>query len=127
MVILGPPNYHDYQTKLHRLHAERFAHLPFEVFKARVKIVRDEAVVKQWIEEQSFNAEYVCLNVTEPLKLGSRPEVEKHFREVHFPNVVQTVESFILSGTAARALQSPDCRRGCGAISRSSGVSRSNW
>ncbi|MDR2462277.1 MAG: hypothetical protein LBD30_00650, partial [Verrucomicrobiales bacterium] len=28
-VLLGPPNYHDYQIKLHELHAERFARLPF--------------------------------------------------------------------------------------------------
>ena len=26
--ILGPPNYHDYQNKLHKLHSERFARCP---------------------------------------------------------------------------------------------------
>ena len=37
-----PPNYHDYQTQLHKLATERFAQrMPFEAFKARVKIVRD--------------------------------------------------------------------------------------
>ena len=38
-VILGPPNYHDYQNQLRKLHAERFARMPFDVFKSRVKIV----------------------------------------------------------------------------------------
>src|SRR5690349_2392643 len=70
-VILGPPNYHDYQNQLRKLHAERFGRMPFEAFKARVRIVKDEAVVKKWIEDQSWRTEYVCLNVPEPLKLAS--------------------------------------------------------
>src|SRR5215469_27879 len=69
-VILGPPNYHDYQNQLRKLHSERFSRVPFEIFKSRVKIVRDEEVVKKWIDEQSWRTEYVCLNLPEPLRLG---------------------------------------------------------
>src|ERR1035437_4593025 len=67
---LGPPNYHDYQNQLRKLHTEKFSRMPFDLFKARVKIVKDEAVVKKWIEEQSFTTEYNCLNVAEPLKVA---------------------------------------------------------
>lgn len=105
--ILGPPNYHDYQNQLRKLHAERFSRMPFEAFKARVKIVKDEAVVKKWLEDQSWKTEYVCLNMPEPLKLGSRDEVEKHFREVHLPNIIKQVETFKMTGTASRQLRSP--------------------
>jgi hypothetical protein len=104
-VILGPPNYHDYQTKLRKLHAERFARMPFEMFKSRVKIVRDEAVVKQWVEELSWKTEYICLNVPEPLKLGSREEVEAHFRVTHKDTIIKAVESHVVSGMAARSLR----------------------
>jgi hypothetical protein len=104
-VILGPPNYHDYQTKLSKLHAERFARMPFEVYKSRVKIVRDEAVVKQWVEELSWKTEYTCLNVPEPLKLATREDVEKHFRATHKETIIKTVESHIISGMAARSLR----------------------
>jgi hypothetical protein len=104
-VILGPPNYHDYQTKLRKLHAERFARMPFEMFKSRVKIVRDEAVVKQWVEELSWKTEYLCLNVPEPLKLGSREEVEAHFRATHKDTIIKPVESHVVSGMAARSLR----------------------
>jgi hypothetical protein len=103
-IVLGPPNYHDYQTKLHKLHAERFRNMPFEMFKARVKIVKDEAVVKKWVEDQSFKTEYICLNVPEPLRLASREDVEKHFRATHLATVVQNLETYTLSGVAARAL-----------------------
>src|SRR6185437_12800749 len=82
-VILGPPNYHDYQNQLRKLHAERFSRMPFDTFKARVKIVSDEAVVKKWIEERSWKTEYIALNVPEAVRLDSREAVEKHFRETH--------------------------------------------
>jgi hypothetical protein len=109
--VLGPPNYHDYQNQLRKLHADRFSRLPFEAFKARVKIVKDEAVVKKWIEDRSFKTDYNCLNVPESLKLGSREEVEKHFRHVHMPNLVKSVDSHVVSGLAARQLRSPGLQR----------------
>lgn len=110
-VILGPPNHHDYQTKLVRLHQERFADIPFEVFKSHIKIVRDEAVVKKWIEEQSWKTQYVCLNVPEPLRLESRQDVEAHFRMVHLPTLIKQVESYTLTGAAARRLKCKGLRR----------------
>jgi hypothetical protein len=106
-VILGPPNYHDYQNQLRKLHAERFSRMPFEMFKSRVKIVSDEAVVKKWFEEKSFKTEYIALNVPEPLRLDTREAVEKHFRETHKENIIKPVESHTLNGVAARNLRSP--------------------
>jgi hypothetical protein len=96
-VILGPPNYHDYQNKLRKLHSERFSHVPFETYKARVKIVRDEVVVKQWLEEQSWKAEYIGLNLPEPVRFPDRERAEQHFRETHLPNLVKSVESHTLT------------------------------
>lgn len=104
-VVLGPPNHHDYQNQLRKLHAERFSRMPFEVYKSRVKIVRDEAVVKQWVEEQSWKTVYICLNVPEPLTLPNREEVEKHFRATHKDTIIKTVESHIVSGVACRSLR----------------------
>jgi hypothetical protein len=105
-VILGPPNYHDYQNQLRKLHTERFSRMPFEVYKSRVKIVRDEEVVKKWVEDQSWKTEYVCLNMPEPLKLPNMEAVEKHFREQHKENIIKQVEGHRLSGVAARGLRS---------------------
>jgi len=104
-VILGPPNYHDYQNQLRKLHAERFSRMPFDAFKSRVKIVKDEAVVKKWIEEQSFKTEYTCLNVPEPLKLPTMEEVAKHFRATHKESIIKQVESFKVDGAKSRDLR----------------------
>ncbi|MCX8156524.1 MAG: hypothetical protein N3J91_08780 [Verrucomicrobiae bacterium] len=109
--VLGPPNYHGYQEELRRLHREHFAHLPLEVFKSKIRIVRDEAVVKKWIEDQSWKTEYVCLNVPEAPRLADRESVLAHFREVHLPNVLQEVESHSLNGQAALQLPCRGLRR----------------
>jgi len=103
--ILGPPNYHDYQNKLRKLHQERFPRMPFDTFKSRIKIVKDEAVVKKWLEEQSFRTEFICLNIPETIRLNSREDVEKHFRETHLPNVIKPVDSYTLAGTSVHAIQ----------------------
>ncbi|MGH7993080.1 MAG: hypothetical protein ACREDQ_06165, partial [Limisphaerales bacterium] len=110
-VILGPPNHHDYQNRLRKLHADRFARMPFDVFKARVKIVKDEAVVKKWVEEQSFKTDYVVLNVPEPLKLPNLEEVEKHFRATHQETIIKPVESHRVAGVPSRNLRSRELQR----------------
>jgi hypothetical protein len=109
--VLGPPNYHDYQNQLRKLHAERYSRMPFETYKARVKIVRDEEVVKKWVEDQSWKTEFTCLNLPEPLKLENMEAVEKHFREVHKDNIIKKVETHRMTGTAARSLRSPELAR----------------
>jgi hypothetical protein len=110
-VILGPPNHHDYQNQLRKLHTEKFSRMPFDMFKSRVKIVKDEAVVKKWIEEQSFKTEYNCLNVPEPLKLPTLEEVEKHFRATHKDSIIKAVETVTIAGAPSRNLRSSGLQR----------------
>jgi hypothetical protein len=106
-VVLGPPNYHDYQSKLTKLHAERFSRMPFDVFKSKVRIVRDEAVVKKWVDDQSWKTEFNCLNLPEPLRLGSREEVDRHFRETHCANIISEVERVSLVTQVSRSESAP--------------------
>ena len=110
-VILGPPNHHDYQNQLRKLHAEKFSRMPFDMFKSRVKIVKDEVVVKKWVEEQSYKTEYTCLNVPEPLKLASLEEVEKHFRATHKDTIVKAVDTLTVAGLPSRSLRSSGLQR----------------
>jgi len=110
-VILGPPNHHDYQNALRKLHAERFSRMPFDVYKARVKIVRDEEVVKKWVDDQSWKTDFVCLNLPEAVRLDNMEAVEKHFRETHKDNIIKPVDIHRLGGAAARALRCPELVR----------------
>lgn len=109
--ILGPPNHHDYQNQLRKLHTERFSRMPFEAYKSRVRIVRDEEVVKKWVEDQSWKTEYTCLNMPEPLRLGSMEAVERHFRETHKEAIIKSVETHTVIGTDARSLRSQELAR----------------
>ena len=58
-VLLGPPNHHEYQSRLLALHATRFKNLPFEVYKTRIKMMRDDALMEQWKSEQSTRTVYI--------------------------------------------------------------------
>ncbi|MDP6306777.1 MAG: hypothetical protein QGH02_05490 [Verrucomicrobiota bacterium] len=97
--ILGPPNYHGYQDKLRALHADRFPRLPFDVFKSRVKIIHDEEVVKQWLDNQSWKTEYIAINLPEEARLESREAVRKHFREHHLSNLISDVSDVALKAS----------------------------
>jgi hypothetical protein len=81
------------------------------MYKSRVKIVRDEEVVKKWVEDQSWKTEYICLNLPEAVRLGTMEAVEKHFRETHKENIIKQVETHTLVGSAARSLRSSELAR----------------
>ncbi len=89
--LIGPPNYHDYQERLRKIHAERYANMPFEAYKSRVRMVRDEEMIQKWKDERSAKDEFVPLSTpegTEPEKLGTLADVERHFRQHHAPAVI---------------------------------------
>jgi len=89
--LLGPPNYHDYQDRLRKLHAERFSSMPFEAYKGRVRMVRDEEMIQKWKDERSVKDEFYPLESaegSEPVKLAALADVERHFREHHAATVI---------------------------------------
>lgn len=55
---LGPPNFHAYQTTLRRLHRERFSHMPFEAYAAKVRTERGEEAVNAWLETQKMKTRW---------------------------------------------------------------------
>ncbi len=93
--VIGPPNYHDYQNRLRKLHAERFANVPFEVFKSRIRMEKEPAFLDQWKTEQSSKEEFQTLETpegSEPVKFRDLKEVERHFRAHHAASLI--VEAF---------------------------------
>lgn len=113
-VLLGPPNYHDYQVKIRKLHAERFADVPFDVFKGRIRMDRDEASIQKWKEEQSTREEFYPVETpegAEPVKLGTIAEVELHFRQNHAPKCAVSIrDRALVPGSVAVSVSSPAAR-----------------
>jgi len=110
-VLLGPPNHHDYQAKLQRLHAERFRGIPFETYKSRVRTTQDEALIQQWKEEQGSRDEFYPLETpggTEPIKLEDLEAVGLHFREHLAPaQIVPVGGRIVVPGPAALNASAP--------------------
>jgi len=106
-IWLGPPNYHEYQSRLVRHHQQRLRHIPFEEFKARIQTVRDPEAVKAWVDSMSFKTEYDCILDPEPKTFATRDELEKHFVETHLAQFVTSATEVKISGTASRQLQNP--------------------
>ena len=52
---LGAPNHHDYQNRLVSFHAERLARMPFEKFKSRIRIVKEEEAINAWLNFSRIN------------------------------------------------------------------------
>lgn len=76
--ILGPPNYHEYQSRLVRHHQHQLRQMPFEVFKARIETVKDPEAVKAWIESMSYQTEYVCVMCGVAADACPAPAARKH-------------------------------------------------
>lgn len=113
-IMLGPPNYHDYPSKVRRLHAERFSGVPFEVYKSRIRIDRDEASVQKWKEDQSSRDVFYPLETSEgeeARKLESMAEVEQDFRRRHAGAAVMEIrERALAPGTVVLSASSPAVR-----------------
>ena len=104
---LGPPNHHDYQNILVSFHAKRLPRMPFEKFKSRIRILKEEEAINAWLEKTKWKTEYVALQVDEEMTFSNREEVETHFLETHLVNAVEEVEMYSVSGTVARELKEP--------------------
>ncbi|MBE7494185.1 MAG: hypothetical protein HS117_04535 [Verrucomicrobiaceae bacterium] len=86
--FLGPPSHHSYQTSLIRLHRERFANMPFEDFKRRVRVDSTPEAVEKWKAQASKGRRWVYLKGevaegAEPQTFSTRAEMETHFRRTH--------------------------------------------
>ncbi len=97
--VLGPPNFHDYQSKLLKLHAERFANMPFDAFKSRIRMERGEEFIEKWKEEQSSK------DVFHPLDLSAKAANPAPAAEapVETPEEASTAETASLVEEAAPA------------------------
>ncbi len=111
-VLLGPPNYHNYQSKLRETHAQKFANMSFDAYAARVRVVKDEAVIEQWKQEQCTREQFVPITEADaevpPPPLPTMADVETHFRANHVAALIIKIrERAIASGPAALNSSAP--------------------
>ena len=104
---LGAPNHHDYQNRLVTFHAERLSRMPFEKFKSRIRIVKEEEAVNAWLEQAKWKTEYVTRKAEAEQVFVKQDEVEAHFRDHHLNDAVEEVEVCEVSGENAKTMVNP--------------------
>ncbi|MFZ4683325.1 MAG: hypothetical protein ACOYMS_12540, partial [Terrimicrobiaceae bacterium] len=92
-VLLGPSNHHDFQNKLRRLHGERFSNMPFDMYKSRVRMEKDEELIAKWKEEQSSKDVYYPIGDEPPAAAETPAPIES-------PAVIEAPTSITIPETA---------------------------
>lgn len=108
-ILLGPPNYHNYQTKLRETHAQKFSNMSFDAYAARVRIVKDEALIEQWKQEQCSVDQFVPIPSEQPdqavndttaesvTPLATMADVETHFRTNHADKLIIKIRDRVIA------------------------------
>lgn len=102
--IIGPPNHHDYQPRLRKLHAEKFSNMSFDDYKGRIRMERGEEFLQKWRDEMSTREVFFPLDTpegAEPVKLSGNDEIERHFRQHHASQIIPVMDQTIVPGAVA--------------------------
>ncbi len=75
-VVLGPPNHHEYQRNIARLHRERFSDMPLERFKSRIRMESGEEILEKWREQVSRVRQYRIKPDDQPSPVEETPVEE---------------------------------------------------
>jgi hypothetical protein len=103
--LLGPSNYHGYQSNVIQLYKKQFSHMSFDRFKQSISSIRDPELVKKWMEQSSHKSTFKCLQVDPPVTLPSESDIERHFREHHSAKAIHKSSEITMTGEASRGLE----------------------
>ena len=81
--LLGPPNLHDYESRVRELHRQKFGRMDFEQFRSRIKMDRSPEAIERWRAAASKAVQYFTLEGEDPEKLDGHAALEKHFMAHH--------------------------------------------
>lgn len=105
---LGPVNFHSYQTNLRRLHRERFARMPFEVYAAKVRTERGEDAVNAWLETMKHKTRWRIKDGGEDEPwIDDRAAAERVFAERCFDKAFEETRLADVSGAIPAKNLSP--------------------
>ncbi|MDK3160832.1 hypothetical protein QPK87_30375 [Kamptonema cortianum] len=104
--LLGAPNHHAYQTRLKDLYLAKYSKkMPFDLFRTKIEIAKDEETLAKWRELESWKLEYQIKGQPDDApRLGGLDEVEKHFRENVLPGILRKDRQITINGATARKL-----------------------
>lgn len=103
--LLGPTNYHAYQSQLRNLYEQRFSRrMSFPEYQRQIEIVADPEAVERWKEESRKVTTYNTLQEEAPLSFQTSAEAERHFRQAYLPALVRSATQLTVDGVVSRRL-----------------------
>ncbi len=104
---LGPVNFHSYQTNLRRLHRERFARMPFELYASKVRTERGEEAVNAWLETMKTKTRWRIKGDDDEAWIDDRAEAERAFGTRCFDKAFEETRLADVSGAIPAKNLSP--------------------
>ncbi len=104
---LGPVNFHSYQTNLRRLHRERFARMPFELYSSKVRTERGEEAVNAWLETMKTKTRWRIKGDGDEGWIDDRSEAERAFGNRCFEKAFEETRLADVSGAIPAKYLSP--------------------
>lgn len=104
---LGPVNFHSYQTNLRRLHRERFAKMPFELYAAKVRTERGEEAVNAWLETMKKKTRWRIKGDGDEAWIDDRAAAERAVAERCFDKAFEETRIAEVSGAILAKNLSP--------------------
>ncbi len=107
--LIGPANWHGYQAALMNLYRSRYAHLPLDAFKARVKVDKAEETVAAWLEASTHKTVWkpVYEGADATCVLDDERAVEADFRANAYARVYEQVDKLFVNGATPRERLTP--------------------
>ncbi|MEO5714065.1 MAG: hypothetical protein ABIT37_11310 [Luteolibacter sp.] len=104
---LGPVNFHSYQTNLRRLHRERFANMPFEIYSSKVRTERGEEAVNAWLETMKKKTRWRLKGDGDDTWIDDRAEAERAIAARCFDKAFEETRKAEVSGAVPAKNLSP--------------------
>ena len=106
--LIGPVNWHGYQSALMNLHRTKFANMTFEAFRSKIVTDKSEEAVQAWQEAVSKRTAWkpVREGASEVL-LESPAAVEQDFESNHFDECYDVTDKVFVNGAVKKNHLSP--------------------
>lgn len=106
--LIGPVNWHGYQSAVMALHRSKFSNMPFEKYRSRIVIEKGDEVVAAWLEQATKKTVWKPKREgAEETVLADEKAVEKDFCDFHFDEVYEVVDKVFVNGATPRRLLAP--------------------
>ena len=105
--LLGPPNFHAYQSNLRRIHRDRFPNMPFEAYAAKVRTERGEEVVNAWLESMKKKNRWRIKGDGDDGWIENKSDAERALAAGRFDDAFAAVRKIEIPATTSNQLLSP--------------------